>query len=74
MFSFVAIENQYQSTKYWFLNSSEVSERFWKSIVLSKNVYINIVAAGHKNEYTHKWKCPNWAQLAIFSPRCHVTR
>ncbi len=25
---------------------------------------------GHKSEYTHK---PNWAQLAIFSPRCHAT-
>ncbi len=29
---------------------------------------------GHKSEYTPKWKYPNWAQLAISSPRCHVTR
>ncbi len=28
----------------------------------------------YATEYTPKGKFPNWAQLAIFSPRCHVTR
>ncbi len=39
----------------------------------TQHTAINVETAGHKSEYTPKWKCPNWAQLAIFSPRCHVT-
>ncbi len=40
---------------------------------ITQHTAINIKTSGHKSEYTPKWKCRNWAQLAIFSPRCHVT-
>lgn len=35
--------------------------------MVSQHTAINMAAPGNKSEYTPRWKCTNWAQIAFFS-------